>query len=594
LGTGRAVWRLVAAAVVVVADLAVIATAALPWAVEGPAGRVDPFRTVLRIIVEIGAGPGLTALLLPRLWRGAPRRSNPALPPLWIRLAGWAGRDRVPVVLGGRGALLSLLVAGTALVHLDARRGLRPAGPVAVLAGLFALLAWVVLAVLTPGPVRPGRGRVAAAGTAVSVIVIGALVAASVPVTRWYTAGRFLRHDTAAALPDVPDTPPARLDRVRWQARVDAIEQVRPVPAGRYLLAPERYGARALDAVTGSQQWTYLRDDVSRLLTVVASADGRTTVLVYLGLMHEVVVGLETATGALRWEHHLSLGRQLSLDPVTAASGSLVVISWPGAVGADVVALSTSDGRLVWTTSTAEGCVAYDGLAVAGGAVVYAEHCPRLGERAVALSFVDGHRTWTWQPGGAGRYSILSGDGSLRAVPGGLLATYSVEGEAYEHPSAALLDPATGVVRTRYQVPGRWPAANDAPEMQAVQTGDTMLYLGARSTALDPRTGRARWSRALPGLDGWRPIQAVVRGNLAYLLLLEAATDRTPGGELRLVAVRADTGEVAADLGYQRRHCGSDCGPPGRTLLLGGPGVLVVDESAGPLESGVCFLSAVG
>jgi outer membrane protein assembly factor BamB len=593
-GTARAVGRLTAAVVLVVADLVFLVTAPLPWSVEGSTIPPDDTSgTVLRTLSEIGFGPALTALLLARLWRGGPGPVRPGTLP-WRRVPGRAGRDVPVLVLGAGGALLSAVQAAVALDHLPVNRGLHPAATVAVAAASAAVLAWAALALLTPGPVWPGRVRVAVTGSAAAVVTVAALVAATVPAVRWYTTGRFLRHDTAAALPAVPDTPPRRLDRVRWQARIAAAEHVQPVLTGRYLLVPEHLGARAVDAVTGSQQWTYLRSDVTQLLGVVPAADGRTTVLLYLGRMHELAVGLDTATGAVRWEHRTSLGRGLGSDPVTATAGSLLVLGWEGAGGSRVLGLSFSDGRVVWSTGPADKCTLYSPPAIAGSTVVYSEHCPRVGERVVALSTADGHRLWTWRPGRPDQYVSVAGDGALRAVPGGLLATYSLDGDGHDRRSAALLDPATGAVRTRYAVPGRWTAGNGLPETRALPAGAAMLYLGARTVAVDPRTGRPRWSRPLPDAAGWHPIQAVVRGRLAYALLLAEPTRDSPATRLRLLAVRTDTGEVTLDIPYPSRRCGSECGPAAETLLLAGPGVLVVDEAAGPTEPEVCFLSAIG
>jgi hypothetical protein len=604
VSTGRAVGRLAAALVLVVADLVFLVTALLPWSVEGPTVPPDDtWGIVPRTIVVVGLGPALTALLLVRLWRGGPAPVPPGVGPgpvrpgttppwPWVRPPGSAGRDLPVLVLGTGGALLSAALAGWALDTLPVDRGLRPTATVAVAAAAAAVLAWAVLAGLTPGPVRPRRMPVAVAGSAAAVVAVVALVAATVPVVRWYTTGRFLRHDTAAALPAVPDAPPGRLERVRWQARIEAAERMRPVLTGRYLLVPERLGARALDAVTGDQRWTYLRSDVTQLLGVVPA--GRSTVLLYLGSMHEIAVGLDTATGAVRWEHRYSLGRQLSLAPVTATAGSLLVLGWEGSVPGGVLGVSVSDGRVVWATSTAGGCDVSSPPVISGGTVVYSEHCPVVGERAVALSTVDGHRLWTWRPGRPDRYVHMADDGALRAVQGGLLATYSVEGDGDDRPSAALLDPATGAVRTTYAVPGRRPDSGHLPQTLALPAGDTMLYLGADTVAVDPRTGRPRWSQALPDAAGWHPIQAVVRGGLAYALLLAGPTGDLRAARLRLVAVRIGTGQVAVDVPYQSRRCGSDCGPAAETLLLGGPGVLVIDEAAGPDESGVCFLSAIG
>jgi outer membrane protein assembly factor BamB len=593
LSTGRAVGRLVAAAVLVAANLALLVTVLLPWSLESRHGLGEAGPAVPRAIIDILLGPLLSALALPRLWRGRPPPSLPAAP-VWpgARLPGRPGRDQAVLVAGTGGALVAAVVTGWGLAHLDLERGLRPAATVATAAAAAAVLAWMALCWLTPGPLRPGRARVAGLGAVLAAVVVAALVVATVPVVRWQTTGRYLRHSTAAALPAVPDAPPRRLDRVGWQARIDATEDVPPVLTGRYVLVPERLGVRALDAVTGTQQWNYLRADVRELIAAEPTADGRTTVLLYVRRQQVLGVGVDTATGALRWQRWYPPDTLPRYGPMIAVTGSLLIMAESaGKVDARIQAVSGTDGRIVWTASTGPGCSPVSPPAIAGSTVAYAEHCPGRSEHAAALSAVDGRRLWTWPAGSPGQPASMNGDGALRAVPGGLLASYSSRSH---HRDAALLDPATGAVRAAYTAPGRWPDSSHLPDTLALLAGDSMLYLGVEAAAVDPRTGRTHWARALPSLAGWHPLRAVRRGDLVYALLLAEPSRNLPAPPLRLLGVRTDTGDVTVDIPLQPRRCGPDCGPARATLLLAGPGVLVVDEAAGPNDEDVCFLSAIG
>jgi outer membrane protein assembly factor BamB len=545
---GRAT-RLAGAVLAVAGALTLLAALVVPWRAVG-GGRPDPATTVALVLL----GPLLTGL----------------------RLALWSRPTGRPVLLVN--ALAGLLAAGLAAVsaaRVDPADGIGPGGPLAMLGGAALALGWLLVALAGAGPLRPGPAPVAAA----LALLLGAL-AAGVPAVRWYTADRGVDRATAAPLPDVDIAPPLSLDRERWRAETPSTGWF--TVAGRYVVVGQPDGVRVLDALTGAGRWHYRRDGAVAAELAV-SADRRTTLVLFRRDAGRLGVALDTATGQVRWRRAYP-----GLGPARLLASGDVLLAVPAGGAPTITALDVGTGALRWTWRAADqpGC-AVSAVAAGGGTVAVAQRC---GERDAVqgLSTVDGKARWTWRPEyGPG---LTHGDElTLRATGAGFLVGYGqfprLAGDGtpalLRAPRAGIvLSAATGAATARHESSGTFTAV----------VGGTALYLGSRATAVDLATGRARWSRPAPELDGWTPVTAVGTGDRGYLLLRGPAPEgvgATAGGPTRLLVLDLRTGEVRADRPYALWGSGCLAGGDGRprcdellTAAGVGPGVLVVLQAS--------------
>ena len=162
-----------------------------------------------------------------------------------------------------------------------------------------------------------------------------------------------------------------------------------------------------------------------------------------------------------------------------AVTGCVVAgpLAWLAAEDGFVHALRTRDGRTRYRTPI-EGEPAGPPALVAGGLIVALHHEDRLASSVACIDPPGGERRWT-----------TTFDGQLAAPPthdGRHIYVVVYDGEAAE---LRAIDPILGEVRWR-QALGE---AGDPPTVSASGDAVYLKHTDGRVTALDPRTGAARW-----------------------------------------------------------------------------------------------------
>ncbi|MGQ3331037.1 PKD domain-containing protein [Halorubrum sp. FL23] len=167
----------------------------------------------------------------------------------------------------------------------------------------------------------------------------------------------------------------------------------------------------ALDASTGTQQWTFdTGDDNSGSDTgagtprkfdgVPEPAFANGTVYIGGGYDNSKVYALSATDGTVQWEVSLSAA---VMAPPTVSSGTVYVNSTDGRVHA----LNTDDGSEVWTYKTTN--ITYASPSVANGTVVVGS----LDQTLYALDASDGTELWSVDLGNAIGVSPVIADGSI-------------------------------------------------------------------------------------------------------------------------------------------------------------------------------------
>jgi outer membrane protein assembly factor BamB len=564
-----------------------------------------------QILVWLGVVGVPVALVLPWTWFADPTDQRPdaatmaglvLLGPVLSLLRLLLGRLdpgywRISTVVAAAGSGTAAVLAVPAASQVDGFSGVAPGGPIAVLAASAGALGWVLVwiagpdapRVLDPRPDRrPGARALALGLTFVLLLATGA-----VATIQWYAEDRFVDHTTARALPPAGAAAPGGLDRERWRQITAAISVH---AAGRYLVVGQPAGVRVLDATTGRERWFYHRSDV-RTQAVGLTGNGRTAVAVFEAGGAVLAVGLDVATGHVKWRqrHDITSKRLWRVDRLVTA-GDVVVAVPLGGVPGDVIALDSASGDVRWSwRPEREGshCTIHDvATAGSGGSaratLALAMRCLRDGvvrDTITGLSTVDGEQRWGWEPQ-YGTGLARGDDPSVAATGVGFLVGYgqfartTVDGSRVplRAPRAGvLLDIATGAVRASHEAPGRLTAV----------LGDTALYLGAETAvAVDVTNGATRWTKPLGALAEGRPLAAAGLDGIGYLLLRGPRTDGAVAGDsgpLRLISVDLRSGDIRLDrtlpLGDPNCATGQDGQPRCDTRPAGlviGPGVAIV------------------
>ncbi|MGW0587577.1 outer membrane protein assembly factor BamB family protein [Streptosporangium sp. NPDC002607] len=287
--------------------------------------------------------------------------------------------------------------------------------------------------------------------------------------------------------------PPARTGG--WTHLADGSVNTDPVVDGGVVYAGADDGLYALDAVTGRARWKswpatpMLVDGVlygarSDRVAAIDTATGRMRwnrrfgtlyvgihdlviqdggVYAGVGLTH--VVALEAATGKQRWRFRVpgTLGR------VAVAAGTVHVSSREGML----YALDARTGALRWRSRVGTGNINPAGYLAATGEALFVI----TGAKASALDPATGRARWRARVSAVVRYDPV--------VIGGTVYLGDLAGRTYA------LNAASGQERWRLTTEGdsgRW----------NVTASRGKVYVAGRSLhALDPETGKERWSRPL-------------------------------------------------------------------------------------------------
>lgn len=555
---GRVIARQVGWILLAVGAVTLVVGLFLPW---DWAGTRRPSPTA--VVALVGLGPVASAAVALRHWWPGSRPDRGPGPPLFAAGA----------------AALATVIAGGLLLRIDPERGIRTGGELAVLGCLGLLAGWLLVAV--------GRGgRLKWTGTAVLgglVVLLLGLTAA--PALGWYADGRFVRHDTSSALPDVATAAPAALTRTSWQARVPRVETYQdpaaPLVAGRYLVLTHAYGASAVDAVTGQTRWSYTRSDGLAVVAVVVAGGGRTAAVLFDGYIGGLVVALDTATGRQLWQRR---DRGWGLATTMFGTDAAVLVNDRAVGGGEAVtqALDPRDGAVRWTWRSAtggrHGCWAHAGTP-AGDVVALAVLCDDRRQDFVAgLSTRDGRELWRWRPDGGGEETPFARSIQAAGAAFWVLTTRPATRDGKPAVDTALvLDARTG----------KPSAQHPAPQGLPVLAGDTALYVDGTTTAVDLATGRVRWRRDIPALAGRTPTAAAQRDGATYVLA--PPDDDTQVDATRLLVLDTTTGTVRAEHPYAP----PTCPPTPHSSLALAPAALVV-ASADPSTDDATCLVALG
>jgi outer membrane protein assembly factor BamB len=204
-------------------------------------------------------------------------------------------------------------------------------------------------------------------------------------------------------------------------------------------------------------------------------------VVVVLG--SESVVGLDAASGEVRWESE----RQSGPVGPPAVAGDLVIHATGREAGTALVARSIDDGREEWRVFTGES--------VPGGVTVDRDQA-YAGTRAGTVLAVDtatGDEAWRFRAAGA--------VGTTAAVLDDLVLI-SAQSRSTGASTLHALDTQSGREEWRFSPPSTQPAVATSPAI-----GDGMVYAGLSDGAvhaLDLRTGDERWAeRAIPAVTAF-------------------------------------------------------------------------------------------
>lgn len=532
----RATLRMIGAGLAVLGGIGVVAALFVPWTWTGRSGDAPGWQT-LAAIAALGPVASIGAAL-----RSGRRRPEP---------------DRTPWVTAGC-ALVAGAFATGALLSIPVDHGLAAGGPLAVLGCAVTVTGWLLRGLAGRVPLRGAR-----VPAAVALVVVLAVAAGAVPAIGWYTDGRFVTSTTTAALPAVPDGPPAELGRQRWEAAAERFDLiVGPVMAGRYLVLREGMGVRALDAVTGRGLWSYQRADVARnhrFSGLTVADGGRMTVLAYTFVGGSLTVALDTATGRELWQ---SRTKRDGGVPRLLDGGDVILVDTTH-LGGDLIALNPVDGTPAWTWETGrlDGCVvSRTSVTVAGQVVAVAADCRRAADPAlvIALSAADGGERWRWRAEGRVSHPI-------HASRDRIWVSWITSSGGRE---AALLDAGTGTGTAGHPLTGEAVARIRLPLL----TGGVVVYPGEPAFAVDAATGQVRWRLTEPARH--TTVDAVSRDGVLYLLVAPAGDDDARSG-MELLAVDVATGEVRGRQPYDPAGCDGRCRYDDARVLAG-PGLLVV------------------
>lgn len=320
--------------------------------------------------------------------------------------------------------------------------------------------------------------------------------------------------------------------RTRWRHDLHGNTVVRMRAASGVLaLVLDEGACLALDAGTGQQRFVH---DGS-FSDLASSAHG----LFAAGKDH--VVGIDPAKGTARWSVPGPAGRITTIGGLVITATSDVAGDEPDHV--TVTARDAADGRQRWSRrlpvtrpSLAAGVPDRGTLAASADTVVVT-----VGLSVHGLATATGDDRW--------RFDLRKKNALGRRLPGALSGAVFAVNSGADQPVYGI-DTTTGTVRWRFSAGGE---TNE----RSVAADDGRIYLvGDYLTAVDSRTGRARWHATFGLGDTWGPFHGVLyasetagdHGTLSALdpakgtVLWEGRYD----GELTALAVDGSTVYLAA------------------------------------------------
>ncbi|MGI5420683.1 serine/threonine-protein kinase [Actinomadura luteofluorescens] len=313
-------------------------------------------------------------------------------------------RTRRRLLLGGAAAAgLAVVGGGTAaaLATADGGAGRRPAPPKPL---------W-----------RTTIGDLGDRGFAVEVLSRTVVPHDEGPVYRWHSldTGRQLwssRFSVAAFGPDliygVAEDSGSLIavdesHRVRWTSDVtggDDAPELRGPDNGTLVLTGRNHAVVGVDAATGMRLWAYEWPSATSLVFLYGITN-RTVVAIGNQGAKSLLVGLDTATGALRWSDPDG-----SLTFVPEGGGNLI---FRNPSGVTLYALAADTGRTLWSVELPKAAAKpqdetqlSQNFMVAGGTVYTG------GPTLYALDASTGRERWTYtptSPGGQERSLLVSG-----------------------------------------------------------------------------------------------------------------------------------------------------------------------------------------
>lgn len=286
---------------------------------------------------------------------------------------------------------------------------------------------------------------------------------------------------------------------VRLTSPSRLVQRLAAVRVRDNLMARYRPGERVLPpARTGG--WTHLADGSVNTDPVVGGG------VVYAGA-DDGLYALDAVTGRARWKSW-------------PAAPMLVDGVLFGARSDGVAAIDTATGRMRWNRRFGTRYVGIKDLVIQDGGVYAGVGLTHV----VALEAATGEQRWRFRvPGTLGRVAVAAGTVHVSSREGMLYA----------------LDARTGALRRRSRVG----TGNINPAGYLAATGEAVFVItGAKASALDPATGKARWRARVSAAVRYDP---VVIGGTVYLGDLAGRTyalNAASGQERWRLAAEGDSG----------------------------------------------------
>lgn len=201
------------------------------------------------------------------------------------------------------------------------------------------------------------------------------------------------------------------------------------------------YNAVALDAGTGETLWsTYLGAGSDPLMAVDGSPPAVKDGLVWIESSLYTLNAVDMITGEVRLIYKYDPVRRsngrgdaystpvVPNDPISLIAAGAGPIVFAPRWGVDVVAISPTTGRLLWSSPKAPGST------VASGALfgVDQKHAYICGDYLQAINLADGSRDWTWVDKPNVGYAALAGERIYAPVDGRLQVFNAADGSQVE------------------------------------------------------------------------------------------------------------------------------------------------------------------
>src|SRR4051794_17318608 len=365
-----------------------------------------------------------------------------------------------------------------------------------------------------PQPFHPPLRVIVWAAATVVLLVVATLL--------WRGSDAAATESTTAPPADVPSGTPAGAVSAGWSADGQLPEGT-VVQSGRVLVG-SRHGLRALDPVTGREEWHYSRSN-ARMCGVTVT-DGVAVAVFATADRCDEAVALNAGTGVRALTRNILLRG----DATLSSTERIVLASSP----TGVVTLDPIGDNIRWRSAAPPGC-RFLGTAVGSSGVAVLQRC--AGAEVAQLRLLDGFNgTSHWS-----RDVPLTG-ADPRLLGAGPLPTLLVDGEVQA------FAPADGTVLARLPVSG------STAGLQTAEAGAlTLVRADGTLTALDA-SGTTVWAvpaLGLPSAGG--TVGTSTQGPTELLVPADGGfvrRDRVTGAELGRSAVTGlPDGGIATSVG---------------------------------------------